>query len=96
VGTDRSASQIGNPGVMPGFFVERTDDAESACGPSLQMPASKKLVAIGATADIRTRHGLARNDASDPTETLASRSLSGAKVDPSAIVFALAKTFCRA
>jgi hypothetical protein len=28
VGTDRSASQIKNPGVTPGFFVERTDDAD--------------------------------------------------------------------
>jgi hypothetical protein len=28
VGTDRSASQIRNPGVTPGFFVERTDDAD--------------------------------------------------------------------
>ena len=35
---------------------------ETVHGPSLQMPASKKLMAIGATADIRTRHGLARND----------------------------------
>lgn len=33
------------------------------------MPASKKLVAIGATADIRTRHALARNDAIDPNAT---------------------------
>jgi hypothetical protein len=32
---DRSASQIRNPGVTPGFFVERTDDAPmSAFGPS--------------------------------------------------------------
>jgi hypothetical protein len=31
--------------------------------------ASKKLVAIGATADIPTRHALARNDAIDPTRT---------------------------
>jgi hypothetical protein len=28
VGTDRSVSQIRNPGVTPGFFVERTDDAD--------------------------------------------------------------------
>jgi hypothetical protein len=28
VGTDRSASQIRNPGVTPGFFVERTGDAD--------------------------------------------------------------------
>src|SRR5262249_42654178 len=28
VGTDRSASQIKNPGVTPGFFVERTNDAD--------------------------------------------------------------------
>ena len=40
-----------------------------AIGPSLQMPASKELVAIEATAVIRTRYGVARNAASDPQRT---------------------------
>ena len=34
---------------------------ESAVGPSLQMSALKKIVAIGATTDIRARHGRANS-----------------------------------
>jgi hypothetical protein len=47
VGTDRSVSQIRNPGVTPGFFVERTDDADVRLWPekrTLQVSASGGLM----------------------------------------------------
>src|ERR1700733_16263218 len=52
VGTDRSASHIRNPGVMAGFFVERTDDAESACGPTLTCRVRLLYGRFGGKADI--------------------------------------------
>jgi hypothetical protein len=52
VSTDRSASQISNPGVTPEFLVERTDDADVRYWHLADMAIAPPMSAFGGEADI--------------------------------------------